>query len=317
MINITYSQSLFLILLGVLAVSIFSVQSTNALELKVAQLGSESDWKAANARFIETYAEEKKHILSQLGPVLICGHGAVTLLNGESKHTVPLESSLHDHLKTSDHETLELYIILRDKVGHPLDSDTLVRLKELRHTLAETKETVSNTTLADATKQNDLNLLNRTIAFVDKVLNNGSVSESELQSFTRSSGDEALENAYFAMKAYLKELETLVDELVRPLSLTDRKRLHVIVYGLHMAQNDNAELQFFEKLLGETSEGLRVIFCDETKSDGEALDSLVTHILDASIGKSFFGDPMRMHRDFRADAAHRYLEEHPLQPIDK
>jgi len=306
-----------LTLICLLTITIFSYREAQATDSKAQPFQSASEWQAANAQFLDRYSQEKKHILSHLGPVLICGHDSVTLLNGPSKQTLPFKSALHDHLKTSDHEVLELYLILRDHTGQTLDSDTIARLNAIKKTLAETERTVFTSNLGDLTKTTALSLLNRSIAFVDLVLNARYVSESDLQTFTRSVGKDALANVDFAMKPYLDELQQLVDKLVRPLSPPDIGRLHVIVYGSHMAQQDNAEVQFFKKYLGETSEGMKIIFCDEAINDDAALDLLATHILDASIGKSFFGDPWRMHRDLRADAAHHYLEDHELRLLPK
>src|SRR5262249_55928138 len=144
--------------------------------------------------------------------------------------------------------------------------------------------------LTGTNKTTALSLLNRSLAFVDLVLNARTLSENELQSFTRSVGKDALTNVDLAMKAYLDDLHRLVDKQLQTLSPTEVGRLHVIVFGSHMAQKDNAEVQFFEKYLGEPSEGMKIVFCDESMTDDKALDLLATHILDASIGKSFFGD---------------------------
>jgi hypothetical protein len=309
--------ALSLVLVGTLTTNIFSPQEAQATDLKSQSFKSESDWQAANAAFLETYNQEKKHIISHLGPVLICGHESLTLLNGPNKQTLPLKSALTDHLKIGDHEVLELYLILRDHTGRTLDSDTIAKLNAIKKTLAETERTVFSSNLADVTKTNVLSLLNRSLAFLELVLAARSVSETELQNFTRSVGKDALANVDFAMKAYLDELGNLTQRLIKPLPPADIERLHVIVFGSHMAEKDNAEVQFFEKYLGETSEGMKIIFCDEQIGNDAALDLLATHILDASIGKSFFGDPWRMHRDVRGDAAHRYLQEHGFTPLTK
>jgi len=309
------AQGLLLVCLSTINISF--LDKAQAAEPKAQPFESDAQWQQANSHFIETYAQEKKHILSDLGPVLICGHGALTLLNGTSRQVLPLKNPLHDHLKTSDHEVLELYLILRDHTGQTLASDTIARLNTIRKTLSETERTVFTSNLTSPTKTNALSLLNRSIAFVDLVLNARVVSESQLQSFTRSVGKDALANIDFAMKAYLDQLQQVVDKLVQHLGPAEIERLHVIVFGSHMAQKDNAEVQFFQKYLGESAEGMKIVFCDEAISDDAALDLLATHILDASIGKAFFGDPWRMHRDLRSDGARRYLEEHSFKPLAK
>src|SRR5277367_4056798 len=121
-----------LTLICLLTITIFSYREAQATDSKAQPFQSASEWQAANAQFLDRYSQEKKHILSHLGPVLICGHDSVTLLNGPSKQTLPFKSALHDHLKTSDHEVLELYLILRDHTGQTLDSDTIARLNAIK-----------------------------------------------------------------------------------------------------------------------------------------------------------------------------------------
>jgi len=294
-----------------------SAPFARADEVPDGQLHTDAQWQSVNGKFLDSYAQEKKHILANLGPVLICGHGQIMLLNGTVRKAIAIKTPLHDRLKTSDHEVLELYVLLRDKVGHPLDATILDRLKALQQSLTETKASFAgSTTMSEPSKQNAVRLMELTLAFIQTVRKDQTVSEAELYKFTRSVGDAALENAYFAMKEYLADLDRKTHELCSSLSPSELGRLHVIAYEGHMAQKDNAEIQYFDKLLQDPGEGMKVIFCDESFTEEKALDSLATHILDATIGQSFFGDPWRMHRDLRADAAKRVLSEMDLKSLD-
>jgi len=67
-------------------------------------------------------------------------------------------------------------------------------------------------------------------------------------------------------------------------------------------------MQYFERLLGER-EGRRLVFAEGLWDEPSQLQLLATHLLDASIGESFFGDPLRMHRDLLSDAAAQVLAE--------
>src|SRR6185503_15461362 len=63
-----------------------------------------------------------------------------------------------------------------------------------------------------------------------------------------------------------------------------------------MAREGEIAMQYFERLLGER-EGRRLVFAEGLWDEPSQLQLLATHLLDASIGESFFGDPLRMHRD--------------------
>jgi len=288
----------------------------SAEELPLEKLHSDSQWQNVNEQFLDSYAQEKHFILANLGPVLVCGHGQILLMNGSERKAIPIKAPLHDHLKTSDHEVLELYILLKDKAGHPLNALTLDRLRLLQLSLEKTKTTfAASTAMSNASKRNAVDLMDRTLVFIKAVLKDQIVSKTDLYAFTRSVGNSALENAYFAMKGYLADLDKKTQELLCSVPLSEQSRLHVIVYESHMAQKDNAEVQYFDKLLNDSGEGMRVIFCDQSYTEEKALDSLATHMLDATIGESFFGDPWRMHRDLRADAAKRALSEMDIKAI--
>jgi hypothetical protein len=278
---------------------------------------SESDWQAANADFLKSYADEKRRVLSQLPPVLICGNGKLTLIDGTLRKELPVQNDLHDRLKTIDHEVLELYLILRAKCGSTLDPETLSRLQRLKQTFIRTRATVGKLNLPGEAEPIEHALLDRSISFVDRVLKVRSVSEAELQGFTRSIASDGLKNADLAMKAYFDDLQSAVDRLIIPLTQSKRDRLHALILGTHMSRKENGEMQFFKKLLGEKDEGIRIVYCEVCRNERDALDLLATHILDASIGSEFFGDPLRMHRDLRSDAAQHYLEKHDFKPINQ
>jgi hypothetical protein len=87
----------------------------------------------------------------------------------------------------------------------------------------------------------------------------------------------------------------------------------VIVVGAHMAREGEIAMQYFEKLLGER-EGLRLVFAEGLWDEASELQLLATHLLDASVGESFFGDPLRMHRDLLSDAATQVLAAPPPEP---
>ncbi len=92
------------------------------------------------------------------------------------------------------------------------------------------------------------------------------------------------------------------------------RRLRVVVIGVHMARDDELATQYFLRLLGEATEGRRVVYAEGLWDEPRALDLLATHMIDGSVGAAFFGLDLRMHRDVLGDAARAYLDELGLEP---
>ena len=113
-------------------------------------------------------------------------------------------------------------------------------------------------------------------------------------------------NALDAAAAEIADLDAAVEAAHRTIAPQEFSRLHVIVVGAHMAREGEIAMQYFEKLFGER-EGLRLVFAEGLWDEASELQLLATHLLDASAGEGFFGDPRRLHRDLLSDAAAQVL----------
>jgi hypothetical protein len=275
-----------------------------------------SDWRSANETFHQIYEQEKQRTLAEAGPVLLVKDDKVILLNQGRRREMSDTASQYDDLKIIDHEVLSIYVLLRSKCNQPLDLVTLGRLSEIRSSCVETKADIANLELPQPAVRLQHEMPDKTIVFLDKVIKDNTISQSELIYFTRDVGAETLANADYATSARLSRLSSDMKDLLSPLSSAERKRLHVVVYGSHMAETGNAEVQFFEALLGESTEGNRIVYVENADSEEAGLKALSTHILDAEIGKAFYNDPTRMHRDLRCDAAKRYMSTHPSEKLE-
>jgi hypothetical protein len=83
--------------------------------------------------------------------------------------------------------------------------------------------------------------------------------------------------------------------------------LTVVVMGTQLPRKSNLAVQYFARLLGEPSEGRRIIYAEALFDETRAIDLMATRLVDTQVGIDFFNDPMRMHRDLLADAAQNYL----------
>jgi hypothetical protein len=81
-----------------------------------------------------------------------------------------------------------------------------------------------------------------------------------------------------------------------------------------MARDREIAMQYFTRLLGEATEGHRLIFAEGLFEEPKALDLLGTHLLDGAASTAFFGDEMRLHRDLLSDGATKALGSMTIRP---
>ena len=83
----------------------------------------------------------------------------------------------------------------------------------------------------------------------------------------------------------------------------------------HMPRQGLLSFQYFSKLLNQAQEGDQIIVAESagTTDEEQAIDLLLTHMLDGKVAVEFFKDPWRMHRDLLSDGAKEWLEKHKLQ----
>ena len=88
------------------------------------------------------------------------------------------------------------------------------------------------------------------------------------------------------------------------------KSVTVIVQGGQTPRVENAAVQYFARLFGETSgEGRRVVYAEGLWDEDKALNLLGTLRLDGRLSVAVFNDPFRMYRDILADVARAAIDD--------
>jgi hypothetical protein len=267
--------------------------------------------------FHKSYSADKALVISALGPYILVKDDKITLVNGKNRIDRSTQIQFYDQLKVIDHIPLSIYLILREKTGTQLESQTINELETFRDYADSVVKILPPMNLPPLTLKRQERILADSSAFANKVLKAGTVSEADLNSFASGLGNDSLENAYEAISAQLTEMERDLDDFIAMIPPEDRKRVHVIVFGGHMPRMKNSAMQLLEKYFGEATEGNHIIYCEGTDSEEKGVDLLASHIVDSHIGLSFFGDRWRMHRDLLGDGAARFLKEHkiPSHPL--
>jgi hypothetical protein len=237
------------------------------------------------------YADARSRALSHAGPVLIVGPAHIALLHGSARDEFELVPPRYQDLKSIAHLALGLHSLFFEADREP------TRLGELRAAAVMALEALQDRgfTAAQLDRQRKIIALSLPVA-----------GAFDLRAYERTVAPLLLANALDAAAAEIADLDVAVEEARRRLSPEEFSRLHVIVVGAHMARDGEIAMQYFEKLLGER-EGLRLVYAEGLWDEASELHLLATHLLDASVGEGFFGDPRRMHRDLLSDAAAQVL----------
>lgn len=239
------------------------------------------------------YAEARGRALTGAGPVLIVGPAHVTLLNGGSRTEYELAPARYQELKSIAHLALGLHAL------HYRAVPDRAAVERLRAASGQALDALQGLTPGQMERQREIVRISfdetRPVAARERAL-----------------APLLLANALDAARAEIADLDAAVEGVRRALAPAEFARLHVIVVGAHMAREGEIAMQYFGKLLGE-GEGLRLVFAEGLWDEPSELQLLATHLLDASVGESFFGDPLRLHRDLLSDAATQVLAATPAQ----
>jgi hypothetical protein len=256
------------------------------------------------------YADARKRELAAI-PVVIIVSGDDLILHKKGKRTVVnvIQAEYHT-LKSVAHTTLALFTHLSDEPGQPLNEERLKMLKEYQSLMIAVGPVVEKFGFDADTLARQKRILIRAEELTAKVLQDGKVSADDLMKFCRGSRADVLANGMGAVRAQLLATHKQVMEWKKDMTAEEWGMLTVIVPGVATARVENAAVQYFARLFGETKgEGRRVVYAESLYDEEKALNLLGTLRLDSKLATAVFGDPFRMYRDFLADGARTVIDD--------
>jgi hypothetical protein len=141
-------------------------------------------------------------------------------------------------------------------------------------------------------------------------LKDGQISADGLTKYCRASRPDVLANAAAAARAQLVATHRQVMEWKKGMTAEEWGALTVIVQGMQTPRVENAAVQYFARLFGETrGEGRRVVYAEGLFDEEKALNLLGTLRLDGKLSVAVFNDPFRMYRDLLADVARTAIDD--------
>src|SRR4051812_13472935 len=112
---------------GKLTVAAFFFAMTMATTC--ARAADAPDVLSLNEHFRQLYAEEKQHIISTLGPVVVLTGDKVVLVKDGKRQEAVFVPPSYTLYKTVDHIPLMIFVFLRDNADKQLSAGTLEELR--------------------------------------------------------------------------------------------------------------------------------------------------------------------------------------------
>ncbi|MBA4187611.1 MAG: hypothetical protein C0467_06285 [Planctomycetaceae bacterium] len=256
------------------------------------------------------YAGARTLELSTIPVIIVVSGDDLVLRKGGKRTVVTVIPAEYHTLKSVAHSTLGLYTHLAFEPGRPLGDERMKTLKEYHSLMTAAVPAVEKFGFDAETLARQKRILARAIEFTAKVIEDGKVSWGDLSRFCRASRPDVLANAAAACKAQLLGTHRQVMEWKKDLTAEEWATLTVVIPGVQTARAENAAVQYFARMFGESvGEGRRVVYAESLWDEEKAMNLLGTLRLDGKLSVAVFGDPFRMYRDLLADVARTAIDD--------
>jgi len=268
-------------------------------------------------RFVAIYEATRRRLVDEqkARALILIDDDRMLVYHGgaEPRVVTGLRPPLYEKLKTLSHVPLAIYCLLMGEAdgGSALSQPLLDALGDYRRTLgAAAGDLDTSEDVAAGVLPRTLDLLERTLAFLDRVIDDRRISRADLSAYGRANVADINVCFAAAARAQIDLCHARMMELKESvLSAEDWASLRVVIMGPHMAHKDQNLLQYFSRLLHTPMYADRRVVYFEGEDEEGALDLLGTTILDFQASRSIFDDEERLHRDVLADATTPYLDE--------
>jgi hypothetical protein len=269
---------------------------------------------ALNNQFHDAYKQARIAKLAKAGPVVLVGFNSLALVRGQSRVEVPFPPSIYQRLKEVAHVPLLTFVMLEPTQGQPLDPVKRAEVGYVKELVEASLEAIDRDGFPPLLVDRQRTILEKTRTYLTRILKDGKAPTEDLTGFARQTGPLMLANADDAAAAHLHALNTQMEAWRAQMTPDEWRSMHVVVMSAHMARDREIAMQYFARLLGQSTEGHRLIYAEGLFEESKALDLLGTHLLDGAASAAFFEDPMRLHRDLLSDGATKALGSMTIRP---
>jgi hypothetical protein len=264
---------------------------------------------ALNRTSVGMYAAGRARELATVPAVVIASGDELVLRRGDKRAVATVIPPEYHALKCVAHVTLGLFGHLAHEPGKPLGDDRIKQLTEYRKQLAAAGPAVEGYGYDADTLARQKRMIDRGLAFIDKVLADGQVSADDLTRYCRASRPDVMANSAAAARGQLAGTHKQMMAWKAEMTPDEWAGLVAVIPGRQTPRAENAAVQYFARLWGEPGECRRIVYAEGLFAEDRAVGLLGTLRLDGKLAAAVFDDPYRMYRDILADGARAALDD--------
>jgi hypothetical protein len=264
-----------------------------------------------NLEFRSVYKQARERCSAETLPLIMCLGDNVVLIDKNLRDQVDFIPPKYTQLKVVDHVPLVLFALLNPQCDQPLKDETKQELDRIKKLVLAARPSLAGLGFDPPTLERQHQLIDRSLSFVDLVQRQQKVSKRQLVTFCRELKPMIMKNVDQAVAAQLEIIDSAVSRWKQKLGPERFKKVTVVIVSGHMPRERHTCFQYFSKALHVKREGLQIVYSEGPDDETSAREMVGMHVLDATIGETFFKDPLRMHRDLLSDGAALYLRTHP------
>lgn len=264
----------------------------------------------ADEVFLRAYQAAADDALQDLPMALLAlGDRLVVYEHGQRKAEHVYLPLRYTQLKEVSHIGLGAWALADAADGQGGTTDLGKHLaSRLRRRTSVVLQMLPETGFSEALLQRQREILEPSLALLDRLLRGEKVDAAAQLAFARSIAPAQLANAADAARAQLEAVNEVTKQILEGATPEQQRSLHVVVGGVHQARRENVLAQYFRRILheGDGAER-RVVYAEGVADEKGALALLQRHLLDVSIGEQFFGSKRRLQADLLGPAAEQIL----------
>jgi hypothetical protein len=183
-----------------------------------------------NAAVLKTYRQAKAVRLAQTSPVIIVAFDQLIMIRNGDERRLDFTPRSYDNFKEMSHTVMGFYGAAALGMAAPT-SDWAVEFRSLRERAGAMLPKLAALGLAGDRLDRGTRLLSEGIAFADRMIAAGAVTQAETADYARRMAPLILANAADAAVAQIDGLHALVRQFRSEITDEEWKRLYVVVLG--------------------------------------------------------------------------------------
>ncbi len=260
----------------------------------------------------QIYAQARAEMIQAADPVLVVFSIDKLLLHhqGEQKTWPYVPPEVHG-LKTVAHTALAAWTLLDRSSGNP--SAWQGRAHDFAEAMRRSESLLGAYHFTPEQVARQVQVMRR----IEQALQPGDChpTQADVAAFAADLAPHVMANVSEAAILLLDALNAHTHAVKAHLGPAAFAKLRVVVLGSHMARDGELTAQYFQRLFGGESEGLRWVFSEGDFDDETAMRTLSIHLIDSAASTAFFGDAMRLHHDVLSEAVRAYLPSMALPEL--